>query len=188
MSSLNLLKSTPSSCPSSLNNNRKTKLQDILQLWNGIGPSLLLTSNPAINFTVFDTLKSVILKNKKRQGKDKHSLGFGEAFVLGIIAKFASTIMTYPLIRTKMILMCAKRNQMQQQQQQQQQQRRYSSSSLMNRIGNDNSTMTGVLRTMYEKGGVKEMYKGCGLTLLLTLFRASVFMMSRDKITEKVVG
>ena len=35
-------------------------------LWDGLGPTLLLTSNPAITYTVFDVAKSLLLSHGRR--------------------------------------------------------------------------------------------------------------------------
>ena len=144
----------------------KFNLNNFLEMWSGLTPSLLLTSNPAINYTVFDTLKDMLLRHKK--AKNQHqSLNMPEAFMLGVIAKFAAIIVTYPLIRTKIIMMVAKRNQ-------------------KNEVVVDDrdNSVTGILKRMYSEGGVAELYKGCGLTLLLTLFRSALFMMAKDGITQ----
>jgi hypothetical protein len=147
------------------------KLKDILGLWKGLLPSLLLTSNPAINFTVFDVLKSMLLKHKSKSAKQNSTIGLSvaEAFVIGTIGKFAATVATYPLIRTKMLLIAAK-----------------SSEKYRNDDGKDEEedmSIHGILRSMYRRGGVAELYKGCGLTLLLTLYKTAIFMAVKDKLT-----
>lgn len=136
------------------------------EMWNGLTPSILLTSNPAINFTVYDTLKDALLKYKA--ARNKHlSLNMPEAFLLGVLSKFAAIIVTYPLIRTKIIMMVAKRNK-----------------NNEGMVDDKNYSVTGILKRMYSEGGVKELYKGCGLTLLLTLTRSALFMMAKDGISQ----
>ena len=143
----------------------KEKIHSVMKLWTGLFPSLLLTSNTSINFTVFDTLKGALLRQKKRQNMSTN-LSMAELFVLGMIAKFAAIMVTYPLIRTKMIMLVAKRK-----------------DQIENgKSNNENNSVIGILRKMYEKGGLIELYKGCGLTLALTVFKNSMFMMARDKI------
>ena len=73
-----------------------------LNLWKGLTPSLLLCSNPAINYTVFDIVKSRILDQRH---STKLNLSMMDAFLLGLLAKFVATITTYPLIRAKVMLM-----------------------------------------------------------------------------------
>ncbi len=55
---------------------------------DGLGPAILLCSNPATNFTIFDIIKIAFIKQRRR----KHSkgsvetLGMFEAFLIGLIA------------------------------------------------------------------------------------------------------
>ena len=78
----------------------------ILSLWKGLYPSLLLCSNPSINYTLFDCTKNYML-----QSRSNH-LTMMEAFLLGLFAKFCATMATYPLIRAKVMLMVTSRNSM----------------------------------------------------------------------------
>lgn len=55
-------------------------------LWSGFGASLLLVANPAIHFTVYETLK--------RRVNVKSATTF---FLLGAISKSVATVVTYPL-------------------------------------------------------------------------------------------
>lgn len=76
-------------------------------LWKGLKPSLILCSNPAINYTVYDTIKS-----QYTLARATSSLSSGEAFLLGIFSKFVATIATYPLIRAKVMLMVTSQSSM----------------------------------------------------------------------------
>ncbi|XP_028172525.1 peroxisomal membrane protein PMP34 [Ostrinia nubilalis] len=58
-------------------------------LWSGTIPSLLLVSNPAIQFMVYETVK--------RHFVSKNSFHTYEAFLTGAIAKAVATTLTYPL-------------------------------------------------------------------------------------------
>ncbi|GFH43645.1 hypothetical protein CTEN210_00118 [Chaetoceros tenuissimus] len=139
--------------------------QKISELWSGIKPSLLLCSNPSIHFTVFDSLKDVVLRHKSRVSSlESVRLSMGEAFCIGIIAKFAATIATYPLIRAKVMLMVAKKKETR------------SCSEL-------ETNMLGLLRDMFQKGGRRELYKGCSLQLVHTLLKSALLMMVRERIT-----
>ena len=90
----------------------------IARFWRGFVPSLVLTCNPAINYTAFDLLKAFWLKKRRAGtllsvgpprlpggGKDEGFLNPLEAFVVAAAAKCLATLVTYPLIRAKVILM-----------------------------------------------------------------------------------
>ena len=78
--------------------------------WQGILPALILTCNPAINYAIFDTIKPILLKsnNKKNSNKAMTNILFNTTlriFLTGLIAKAIATLVTYPLIRIKVIMM-----------------------------------------------------------------------------------
>lgn len=61
-------------------------------LWAGTAPSLVLVSNPAIQFAIFE-----LLKRNLRQILGREELSPYHVFVLGAISKSISTVLTYPL-------------------------------------------------------------------------------------------
>lgn len=66
-------------------------------LWSGMFPSLLLVSNPAMQFMVYEALKRrLVLASGGDGGKDKQ-LGAHAYFLLGAAAKAFATLLTYPL-------------------------------------------------------------------------------------------
>lgn len=98
------------------------------RFWRGFAPSLILTCNPAINYTAFDVFKALWLKrrNAAAVAAAGSSVGGGataakaggtaptgsgrflnplEAFFVAAAAKSLATLITYPLIRAKVVLM-----------------------------------------------------------------------------------
>jgi len=71
-------------------------------------------------------------------------LTMGEAFCIGLVAKFAATMATYPLIRAKVMLMVAKK-------------KTFGSESLTSE-----DTLIGLLRGMYQNGGTKKCTGAAG--------------------------
>ena len=137
----------------------------ITDLWSGLVPSLLLCSNPSIHFTVYETLKDILSSSPKnnKQTSNNGQLTMSQAFQLGFISKFIATILTYPLIRAKVIIMT---------QQKQKTIQQGSSSSLR-------QTFQNILQTE----GIMGFYKGCSLQLLQTIFKSALLMMFRERIT-----
>ncbi|XP_018566096.1 peroxisomal membrane protein PMP34 [Anoplophora glabripennis] len=62
------------------------KVEGLQGLWKGIGPSLILVSNPVIHFTVYESLKRKVTLNS--------ATAF---FLLGALSKTVATVLTYPL-------------------------------------------------------------------------------------------
>lgn len=138
---------------------------DLKSLWRGLIPSLLLCMNPSINHTIFDFLKSKLLINRgdTHCEKSQYSLSILEAFALGLVAKFAATIVTYPLIRVKMILMVQ---------------------SLSPRMPvNPFTELWQCIRKEYSQDGIKGLYRGCNLQLIHTLLKSALLMMMKERIS-----
>jgi len=76
--------------------------------WNGLGVAYVLTSNPALTFTAFDKLKLLeqrrLVRSERRQGRRPKALGTLHTFAIASAAKSVATVLTYPLIRAKVIM------------------------------------------------------------------------------------
>ncbi|GLE02385.1 hypothetical protein PINS_up011223 [Pythium insidiosum] len=83
----------------------------VLSFWKGYVPSLVLVSNPSINYTVFDSLKLRVQQWKQQRTNAKRlvALTMLEAFVLAAVAKAIATIITYPVIRAKVLMQAQKK-------------------------------------------------------------------------------
>lgn len=127
---------------------------DYTKLWKGLGPSLLLCSNPSIHYTAFDLIKSKLMD---RTPHDKH-LTMVEAFAVGLLAKFIATMATYPLIRVKIMLMVTS--------------------------GAKQKSMWDCLGEEYKRYGLMGWYRGCHLQLIHTMLKSALLMMVREHITE----
>lgn len=60
-----------------------------MALWQGVKPALVLVTNPVIQFTVFEQLKTLLEKRIKR-------LKGWHFFLLGALSKLIATASTYP--------------------------------------------------------------------------------------------
>lgn len=76
------------------------KHEGVQALWSGTKASLLLVSNPAIQFSVYEAMKRQLVK-MMGEGENPSIFVY---FVLGAIAKLVATFVTYPvqIIQTKM--------------------------------------------------------------------------------------
>ena len=62
-------------------------------LWGGTMASLILVSNPAIKFTVYEYLKRFLLKKPRSASQ----LSPFRAFLIGALASAVATVVTYPV-------------------------------------------------------------------------------------------
>jgi len=93
--------------------------ETVIGLYKGITPALLLCLNPAIHFTVFDSLKLAVLNATRPAFRQtpityttmhRHRLSAGQAFLVGAVAKALATVVCYPLLRAKVDLMTMSSN------------------------------------------------------------------------------
>mmetsp|Transcript_17952 Transcript_17952/g.20749 ORF Transcript_17952/g.20749 Transcript_17952/m.20749 type:complete len:492 (-) Transcript_17952:68-1543(-) len=166
-------------------------ISDWKSLWCGLKPALLLCSNPAINFTIFDMCKDrLTTSNDNSTTSDLNQISMMEAFIIGLIAKFTATIATYPLIRAKVMLMVSKnlKDQRVQKNVIEKKEKDESSSSSKTDCDNKNidskkhDSLMKILYDIFQKEGVPGLYKGCGLQLIHTMLKSALLMMVREKI------
>lgn len=128
--------------------------------WNGLLPSLLLSSNPAIHYTVYDSVKSRLRRHTQRP------LSMREAFMVGMLAKLVATLATYPLIRAKVMLMVLSNKETAQ---------------------NSIASLIQCLKDNYNRdGGIQGLYKGCDLQILHTILKTALLMMVREHIHRAI--
>ncbi|OQR83586.1 Mitochondrial Carrier (MC) Family [Achlya hypogyna] len=129
------------------------KQDGIFALWKGYVPSLVLVSNPAINYTIFDRLK---LQLQVSHGIK--TLTAMQAFVLAAVAKSIATVMTYPVIRAK-VIMQAKSDEKR------------------------TASMSEILHLIWKADGLHGFFKGCEAQLFNTVLKSALLLMTKEQIT-----
>lgn len=140
------------------------------EAFDGLGISLLLTSNPAINYTVFDQLKSRLLKGNPDNVNNDASpevLSAFSAFVLGAISKSIATCLTYPAIRCKVMIQAAET----------------SDADSTKGKPKAQKTIPGVLYAIWRKEGVLGYFKGLEAQILKTVLSSALLLMIKEKIS-----
>jgi hypothetical protein len=134
--------------------------------FDGLGISLLLTSNPAIQYTVFDQLKQNLLEKRNAKANKDSSpvvLSAFMAFLLGAVSKSAATVITYPGIRCKVMIQAAD-----------------DSKDPRKRM---RKTIPGVIYAIWKKEGVVGFFKGLQAQILKTVLSSALLLMIKEKIT-----
>ncbi|XP_062144061.1 peroxisomal adenine nucleotide carrier 1-like [Alnus glutinosa] len=138
--------------------------------FDGLGISLLLTSNPAIQYTVFDQLKQRLLKgNRDKAGNSSSSeaLSAFSAFLLGAISKSIATFMTYPAIRCKVMIQAADSN----------------DDGTKKAVRKSQKTLPGVVYAIWRSEGVPGFFKGFHAQILKTVLSSALLLMIKEKIS-----
>lgn len=139
------------------------------EAFDGLGISLLLTTNPAIQYTVFDQLKQRHLKrnqNITEKGSSPEALSALSAFMLGAISKSIATFLTYPAIRCKVMIQAADTNDDEAKKAQQK----------------SHKTVHGVLYAIWKREGVPGFFKGLQAQILKTVLSSALLLMIKEKI------
>ncbi|XP_017487150.1 PREDICTED: peroxisomal membrane protein PMP34 [Rhagoletis zephyria] len=138
------------------------KTEGIRGLWSGTIPSLILVSNPALQFMMYELLKRNLMKFT---GTDISSLGF---FGIGALAKAFATVLTYPLqlVQTK-------------------QRHRTKQSSTTKHTSSD-ASMVEIMLSILKHQGFKGLFRGLEAKILQTVLTAALMFMAYEKIASTV--
>lgn len=135
----------------------------ILGFWKGVFPTLVMVSNPAIQFAIYESLMAKITA-KRPLGSGVKSATATEIFALGAIAKLGATVITYPLLVVKSRLQARQD------------------------IGMDvNSRYTGTLDAvlkMLRYEGVHGFYKGMSTKIVQSVFAAAVLFLTKEELVK----
>ncbi|KAJ4847290.1 NAD(+) salvage pathway protein [Turnera subulata] len=140
--------------------------------FDALGISLLLTSNPAIQYTAFDQLKRRLLERKLRDrpnGSSPEVLSAFSAFVLGAGSKCVATCLTYPAVRCKTTLQAAESEE-------------YSIEE-ENEPGSK-KTVSRVMYAIWKREGLLGFFKGLRAQILKTVLMSALLLMIKEKISK----
>ncbi|KAF9681607.1 hypothetical protein SADUNF_Sadunf05G0019400 [Salix dunnii] len=135
--------------------------------FDGLGISLLLTSNPAIQYTVFDQLKQrLLMTNKNSAEKTAITLSAFSAFVLGALSKSIATFLTYPAIRCKVVIQAADSD----------------DDDTKKAQRKSKKTISAVICAIWKREGIFGFFKGLHAQILKTVLSSALLLMIKEKI------
>ncbi|CAL9092142.1 unnamed protein product [Musa textilis] len=144
------------------------------EAYDGLGISLLLTANPAIQYTVFDQLKHKLLRKQSSKvvpaSKESSpaTLSAFSAFLLGAISKSVATVLTYPAIRCKVMIQSAETE----------------DKSNVDNQSKSPKTMVGALSSIWNKEGIPGFFKGLEAQIVKTVLSSALLLMIKEKISK----
>ncbi|KAL4239788.1 hypothetical protein ACF0H5_000591 [Mactra antiquata] len=129
------------------------KYEGLSALWDGTKPSIILASNPAIQFMVYDKIKEFF-----QWRLNTNELSGFLYFIIGALAKSIATVITYPLqiIQSRLRAGFDKESQP--------------------------STMYASFQNIIRQSGVLGLYKGMEAKLLQTVLTAALMFVVYEKI------
>lgn len=138
---------------------------------SGLAANVVLCVNPAIQYTVFEQVKAMVLWIVgRRLGRRVRFLTAGQAFLVGAVAKAVATIVTYPYIRAKVIMQC----------------------SATEGAGAEQRPQRGmagpwyVMKELVEEQGMEGLYRGLTPHLVKGVLSAAVMLMTKERIDALV--
>ncbi len=153
-------------------------LRRLSRFWHGLLPALLLTSNPAINYAAYDAMKALIPLSPQR----KHH-NVKETFLIGMLSKFLATILTYPLIRAKVMMMSeGKGDRKGGNDEEPGVSLMTLSPSLMR--AQERKGLGSILRQLVKEGGVRELYVGLDGQIINTALKNATLLNTKDRVSR----
>ncbi|KAB1214225.1 Peroxisomal adenine nucleotide carrier 1 [Morella rubra] len=135
------------------------------EAFDGIGISLLLTSNPSIQ------LKQLLkgkLSQKTGSESSPEALSAFSAFVLGAVSKCVATCLTYPAIRCKVTIQAAESDEDGNQEAEQK----------------SHKTVSGAIYAIWKREGLLGFFKGLHAQIVKTVLSSALLLMIKEKITK----
>jgi len=149
-----------------------------MEAFDGLGISIILTCNPSIQYTAFDQFKQRILHRQRRKnaGSAEDNSGVAlsafSAFLLGAVSKSIATVLTYPLIRCKVMIQAADPDEDD------------DVDSERPSKSRTPKTMLGALHAIWSKEGIPGFFKGLNAQILKTVLSSALLLMIKEKISK----
>jgi solute carrier family 25 (peroxisomal adenine nucleotide transporter), member 17 len=146
------------------------RVNGISHLWSGTGASLLLVSNPVVQFFLYDILKS------RHVLRDSGRITPVQSFVTGAVAKAIATVVTYPLQVAQTVLRMQERPEATEKCEAE-------TSGHMRHGG-----LWDCMVKVYGRDGVAGLFTGMRAKLLQTVLTAAFTFLTYEQIVTALVG
>ncbi|XP_057476753.1 peroxisomal nicotinamide adenine dinucleotide carrier isoform X2 [Actinidia eriantha] len=134
--------------------------------WKGVLPTLIMVSNPSIQFMLYETLLKKLKQRRALSKKDNNGVTALEIFLLGALAKLGATVVTYPLLVVKSRL----------------QAKQVTGGDKRHHYKGTSDAITKMIR--YE--GFNGFYKGMSTKIVQSVLAAAVLFMVKEELVRGV--
>ncbi|THU51778.1 hypothetical protein C4D60_Mb06t34620 [Musa balbisiana] len=148
--------------------------------WKGVIPTLIMVSNPSIQFMIYETLLKKIKRKRSTNTKGAEGLTALEIFLLGAVAKLGATVVTYPLLVVKARLQVK-------QGLHDDKRRQYTGLHIMPMHFQFSEVLKctfDAITKMMRYEGLSGFYKGMGTKIVQSVFAAAVLFMVKEELVK----
>ncbi|OIW16178.1 hypothetical protein TanjilG_18893 [Lupinus angustifolius] len=138
----------------------------VLGFWKGVLPTLIMVSNPSIQFMLYETILGKLKKRRAQSKTGSNGVTAVEIFLLGAVAKLGATVVTYPLLVVKSRLQARQAKDGDKKQQYK-------------------GTLDAIIK-MIRYEGFYGFYKGMGTKIVQSVLAAAVLFMVKEELVNKI--
>ncbi|KAJ8764043.1 hypothetical protein K2173_004934 [Erythroxylum novogranatense] len=132
--------------------------------WKGVLPTLIMVSNPSIQFMLYETMMKKLKKHRALHKSRNTGVTALEIFLLGAMAKLGATVLTYPLLVVKARLQ-AKQH------------------TTGDKRHNYKGTLDAILKMIHYEG-FRGFYKGMRTKIVQSVLAAAVLFMVKEELVR----
>ncbi|XP_057824887.2 peroxisomal nicotinamide adenine dinucleotide carrier isoform X2 [Cryptomeria japonica] len=138
----------------------------LMGFWKGVMPTLIMVSNPSIQFMLYETLLKRLRAKRALNKPGLQSISAVEIFLLGALAKLGATVTTYPLLVVKSRLQAKQQT------------------------GSDNAhqytgTLDAIAKVIHHEG-LSVLYKGMSTKIVQSVLAAAILFMIKEELVEAI--
>ncbi|XP_058099603.1 peroxisomal nicotinamide adenine dinucleotide carrier [Magnolia sinica] len=134
--------------------------------WKGVLPTLIMVSNPSIQFMLYETMLKQLKERRTLSKKATKGVTALEVFLLGAVAKLGATVVTYPLLVVKSRL----------------QAKQVKGGDKMHHY---KGTLDAIAKMIHYEG-LSGFYKGMSTKIMQSVLAAAVLFMVKEEIVKAV--
>ncbi|CAL0307606.1 unnamed protein product [Lupinus luteus] len=138
----------------------------VFGFWKGVLPTLIMVSNPSIQFMLYETILGKLKKRRVQSRNGSNAVTALEIFLLGAVAKLGATVVTYPLLVVKARLQARQVKDGDKKQQYK-------------------GTLDAIIK-MIRYEGFYGFYKGMGTKIVQSVLAAAVLFMVKEELVNQI--
>ncbi|KAG4920255.1 hypothetical protein JHK84_049107 [Glycine max] len=134
--------------------------------WKGVLPTLIMVSNPSIQFMLYEAMLAKLRKRRAWSKKGSNGVTALEIFLIGALAKLGATVVTYPILVVKARLQARQ-------------------DKTGDRRHHYKGTWDAIIK-MIRYEGFNGFYKGMGTKIVQSVLAAAVLFMMKEELVRGV--